>query len=97
MAGSYNHCVDDEGRLRDAAGVQSMLDCVSGDVYEAIEEMYGMIWYLAGQQDNNPPPTGAERVEEARRRYREGLELSPGLQGTPTYQIVAAQLRQAGS
>jgi hypothetical protein len=42
------------------------------DAYETIEEMYGMIWYLAAGD--------ASRVELARRNYQEGLRLSPGTQ-----------------
>jgi hypothetical protein len=48
-----------------------MLECNSGDVYEAAEQMFGMIWFLAG---GDPA-----RVEEARQLYREGLRLSPGV------------------
>lgn len=41
-----------------------------GDAYEAVEEMYGMIWLLA---EGDP-----QRVEEARRNYTDGLKLAPG-------------------
>lgn len=71
MAGSYNHCVETEtGRLLKARDLCEMLECMSGDVYEAAEEMYGMIWLLA---DGDPA-----RVEDARQRYAEGLQMSPG-------------------
>ena len=85
MAGSYNHVVDDEGRLLDGEGINGMLECMSGDVVEAVEEMYGMIWYLASRLEgyfsesryaNEDGP--AYWVEEARQNYREGLRLSPG-------------------
>lgn len=46
MAGSYRHVVDDDGRLRDneafLVGIENL-----GDAYEAVEEMYGMVWWLA--------------------------------------------------
>lgn len=72
MAGSYNHCVDTAtGKLYDAEGVCNMLECRSGDVYEAVEEMFGMIWFLAG---GDPA-----KVETARQSYQEGLALSPGI------------------
>jgi len=41
-----------------------------GDAYETIEEMYGMIWFLA----NGDP----EAVERACQKYEEGLAMSPG-------------------
>jgi hypothetical protein len=45
---------------------------MSGDVCEAVEEMYGMIWFLA---DGSP-----SRVAEARREYELGIAWSPGRQ-----------------
>lgn len=71
MAGSYNHVVTKSGKLAKPERVCSMLECMSGDVYEAIEEFYGMVWYLAGGD--------ADRVEKARQNYVEGLRLSPGI------------------
>lgn len=38
--------------------------------YETIEEFFGMVWWLA---DGDP-----SRVEEAQRRYQEGIAMSPG-------------------
>ena len=72
MAGSYNHVVTDDGRLRNARGINEMLECMSGDVVEAVEEMFGMIWFLAGGD--------ADRVMRAEKRYMEGIEMSPGRQ-----------------
>jgi hypothetical protein len=43
-----------------------------GDAYETIEEFYGMVWYLA----NGDPA----RVEEARRNFKAGIDMSPGRQ-----------------
>lgn len=54
MAGSYKHCVDENGRLR----IEPLLDNL-GDASEAIEEMYYMIQILAV---DNPVV-----VEEARK------------------------------
>lgn len=90
MAGSYNHVVKDDGSLQSAKKICSMLECVSGDVAEAVEEMYGMIWYLAGRsaawidQGHGDPAgttTAAEMVEHAREAYVEGLRLSPSTKG----------------
>jgi hypothetical protein len=41
-----------------------------GDAYETIEEFYGMVWLLAEGD--------AARVEDARRRYKDGIAMSPG-------------------
>lgn len=87
MAGSYNHVVKKTGELRKPQDVCSMLECMSGDVYEAVEEMYGMIWYLANgslkaDRDYPVPPDMlqeelAKVIEAARQKYKEGLALSP--------------------
>lgn len=66
MAGSYNHIVDDAGRF---IGVELIDDL--GDAWEALEECYGMIWLLAGGD--------AGLVEDAQRRYQQGLAMSPGV------------------
>jgi hypothetical protein len=71
MAGSYKHAVTDEGQLRNWRNMTIATD-TQGDAYETIEEMYGMIWYLADG--------AAERVEEARQNYEQGIALSPGHQ-----------------
>lgn len=71
MAGSYNHAVDDAGRLRDPETMTVATE-TQGDAYETIEEMFGMIWYLAG---GDPA-----RVEEARQNYQAGIAASPGRQ-----------------
>lgn len=59
MAGSYLHLVNDDGQFH--------MDLIEnlGDAHEALEECFGMIRVLA---DGDP-----ERIEDAHRRYREGL------------------------
>lgn len=69
MAGSYNHAVDDGGRLRNGENMGIATE-TQGDAYETIEEFYGMVWFLA---DGDPA-----LVEEARQQYERGIELSPG-------------------
>jgi hypothetical protein len=69
MAGSYNHAVDDQGRLRNPENMTIATE-TQGDAYETIEEFYGMVWYLA----NGDPAL----VEEARTNYQRGIDLSPG-------------------
>lgn len=71
MAGSYKHCVTDAGLLRTDESFTNMINNL-GDAWEALEEMYGMIWLLAGGNRH--------LVEDARQRYTEGIELSPGVQ-----------------
>lgn len=69
MAGSYNHAVTDDGRLRNWRTMGIATE-TRGDAYETIEEFYGMVWFLARGD--------AARVEEARQRYKDGLNMSPG-------------------
>jgi len=69
MAGSYNHVVSERGRLLDSTIMHEQLDTF-GDVWETIEELFGMIWLLAlGDPD---------RVEWARTHIQAGIALSPG-------------------
>lgn len=84
MAGSYNHVVNDEGALIKPDRINGMLNCMSGDVVECVEEMYGMIWYLADQwakQDQWEPDKLEETrkwlIEDARTNYKFGLKASP--------------------
>ncbi len=86
MAGSYLHCVTDSGRLRSRKSLANMLEN-GGDVHEAVEELYGMVWWLAhelaaAQQGRRltsaPPELTRQNVEAARQRYRDGLQIAPG-------------------
>jgi hypothetical protein len=72
MAGSYLHAVDDDGKLLNWKNMAMVATETGGDAYETIQEMYGMIWFLADGE--------AEMVESARRNYQLGLEMSPGAQ-----------------
>lgn len=72
MAGSYMHAVTDDGKLYNWRMMKAIATETQGDAYETIEEMYGMIWYLAEGD--------AGRVEAARQNYEQGLGLSPGRQ-----------------
>ena len=71
MAGSYNHATTKKGRPRNSETLGIATE-TQGDAYETIEEMYGMIWWLAEGD--------AERVEEARENYQRGIKMSPGRQ-----------------
>jgi hypothetical protein len=85
MAGSYNHCVTDKGKLRNPRGLAGMVE-TPGDMWEAAEEMYGMIWFLADyiarhEEDlGHDASTTAQWVERARQSYMEGIRASPGEQ-----------------
>ncbi|GGH93835.1 hypothetical protein ACFFGR_09325 [Arthrobacter liuii] len=86
MAGSYNHAVDERtGKLLNPDDLPRMVENL-GDAYETIEEMYGMIWWLASRIDllgpyPSTPAQTAEIVEDARVRYTAGLAASPGTDG----------------
>jgi hypothetical protein len=80
MAGSYNHVVNDDGTLKSNEALVNSLE-TGGDVYEAIEEMYGMIWWLANKLDESLPSMFGPHdtpfiVEQARLMHHEGLEIS---------------------
>jgi hypothetical protein len=47
--------------------------------YDVIEEMYGMIWKLAGDLEHLTNTPAEDFVNEARDLYRDGLYLSPTL------------------
>lgn len=86
MAGSYNHIVEEDGRLSNSETINGMLECMSGDVVECVTEMYGMIWWLAEQLAQSYWPTSLTRAEvqemivkEAQSNYQIGLAVSPGI------------------
>lgn len=66
MAGSYGHITNKQHQF---TGVELLEN--GGDVYEACEELYGMIWYLADGD--------IAKVNQAWDRYEEGLTKSPGI------------------
>jgi hypothetical protein len=78
MAGSYEHCVNAVGQLYPPEALAAQLEN-GGDVYEAVQEMYGMIWWLAAHMETDGPESTADLVVEAQRRYRVGLKFSPGV------------------
>lgn len=73
MAGSYSHCVADDGQLLRNEDCVQMIENL-GDAYEAIEEMYELIWILANGERSV--------VATARAAYGDGLRISPGINGT---------------
>lgn len=82
MAGSYDHVVTDDGNLGSNQFVIDMLEN-GGDVYETIEQMYGMIWYLATVLSPiSSPLTAQAAVEEAQAQYQVGLVLAKKINGS---------------
>jgi hypothetical protein len=79
MAGSYNHATTKKGKLRNPENMRGMVEN-GGDAYETIEEMYGMIWYLATEVAAFSGNSVESEVEEARSRYIAGLRCSPGVE-----------------
>jgi hypothetical protein len=81
MAGSYNHAVADDGQLLCNDDFTGMVENL-GDAYETVEEMYGMIWWLAAGYSMHLTDMPAEKlIEHARRGYKDGLMESPGTDG----------------
>lgn len=77
MAGSYDHIVDEAGALLNPEEFRKMVENL-GDAYETIEELYGMIWYLADLAvETIDRSKVAVLVEEARRYYKEGVIIPP--------------------
>jgi hypothetical protein len=86
MAGSWNHIITRDGKLLNNEDFTVMIENL-GDAYEAAEECFGMIWYLAQSLAENHRAAGdftrpsgrVERedvlvfIEEAREAYRDGL------------------------
>jgi len=71
MAGSYSHATTDDGKLRSHESFVQMVENL-GDAYETVEEMYGMIWWLA---DGDP-----DKVDNALLNWNFGIsEKSPGV------------------
>lgn len=79
MAGSYHHIIDDSGNLLSPEMVVSSLE-TGGDVYEAVEEMYGMIWWLAYMAPDGGPALPEELVAMACDQYASGIKLAEGNQ-----------------
>lgn len=81
MAGSYGHVVADDGQL---LGNEDFVEMVGnlGDAFETVEEMYGMIWWLADRLAAAQHTDPAALVQAAVDNHQRGLEQSPGTAGT---------------
>jgi hypothetical protein len=80
MGGSYHHVVADDGQLLSNLEVVGMLE-TGGDVFEAVEQMYGMIWWLASKLAVAEGSDAASLVAAAVTNFKAGLAESPGTEG----------------
>lgn len=81
MAGSWNHMTTGSGKLRNNETFNGMIEN-GGDAYEAAEECFGMVWWLAERllaaTSRGGPPERARVlgfVQAAQENYRAGLKL----------------------
>lgn len=84
MAGSWQHMVTKNGKLRNPKTFNGMIEN-GGDAYEAAEECFGMIWYLAAMMASDlnwttltgPPPRAQVLaiIAEAEAHYKDGLAV----------------------
>jgi len=85
MAGSWRHMTTRTGELRDPKSFNGMIEN-GGDAYEAAQQCYGMIWYLASvvaqyrsmEAAQAPSPSREIMlgvINEARLHYKDGLKL----------------------
>lgn len=78
MAGSWNHMTTRSGKLRNNETFAQMIENL-GDAYEAAEECYGMIWWLASALardsagNDGPRESVLSCISEASESYRDGL------------------------
>lgn len=75
MAGSYNHITTEQGDLGSFEMFSDMIDHL-GDAYETVEEMYGMIWFMAHMAPEAGALSPEDLVEQARQGHALGLELA---------------------
>jgi hypothetical protein len=87
MAGSWNHVVNVDGTPYEGeCGMGDLLEN-GGDINEAVEEMYGMIWYLAREvallraraYPLRPPRSSVIfEIQHAQANYKKGVILGKG-------------------
>lgn len=90
MAGSWGHIVNEDGTPRESADGQPDyahdLDPYSGDVHEALEECYGMVWFLAAHVSTLIEHTDTARresvldiIKTAQGNYSDGVAMGRDL------------------
>jgi hypothetical protein len=76
MAGSWQHMTTKNGRLLSNERFVQMIENL-GDAYEAAEECYGMVQWLAARVMRSTDPAEHRRlvIKEAQRFHKEGLRI----------------------
>jgi hypothetical protein len=75
VAGSWQHMTTKSGKLRNNETFNGMIEN-GGDAYEAAEECFGMIHYLAAiLADEVPGVTRQQLIQQAEEHYKDGLRL----------------------
>jgi hypothetical protein len=90
MAGAYNDVVEEDGSLQPEEDLASLIEIspTGFEVAAIVENMYGMIWYLAHalatQVAYQLSPNDSARealikgyVQAAQKQYKQGLAVSP--------------------
>jgi hypothetical protein len=70
MAGSWNHMVTKTGKFRGTRLLENLGDC-----YEALEQCYGMVQWLAEQIATEVVADRQAVIEDARQHSQNGIEL----------------------
>jgi len=80
MQEPYMRVVKKDGSLRKDLDLLNHI----GDFYETVEELYGMIWYLAHSiAEEDAYESAVFFIEDARKHYKEGLGFSPTKRFSP--------------
>jgi len=74
MAGSWQHMTTKSGKLRNNGSFCDMIENL-GDAYEAAEECYGMVQYLAEAIALEAGVTRSQVIADAQEHYKDGLAL----------------------
>jgi hypothetical protein len=80
MAGSWRHATTKGGKLLNNENFVDMVENL-GDAYETVEEMFGMIWWLAAALSRDAAGSDPRRaamlsyIAEARESHQEGLRI----------------------
>jgi hypothetical protein len=80
VAGSWRHMTAENGKLLNSENFAGMVENL-GDAYEAAEECYGMIWWLARalaerwpEESENPPRDKVlDVIRQAAANYKDGV------------------------
>ena len=78
MADRYAKIVSSDGGLRTMKRTLEEIGAYSPDAFETVEQLYGMLYYLANQMaDEKDAEKVPDIIAEARESYQLGLAMSP--------------------